>query len=386
MSTRPAVLTAVQRMLWSESMGHCMNPGCQMDLFRNGVFLGEIAHIEENAAGGSVSYENLLILCRNCHKEIDAQRTATTEQVLLKWKANRNDEIRQQFTQAFGSFKELKLHVVPILRRNLAIFRSYGPGDSDRDYSARYSLWLKFEGELIANNQKLVAMLEKNEHLLHQSNRKIVEDFISHTQEFISTRGDQLTRRINLFPRELNSIFGIEQIDGSLVESISALQNLIGHLIARKSFVSLELTPNMVLTYRKGGRREQLNLSDRPRVQQVYWNGHFYHPQTTDVRYRSLEFILGWLYERNFQYDWPDPTRLTEIVVAGKYNVRFAYKYSLSEIDLYEIANQKNLLIVNLHAWGDNIADKQAIAKVSDTGLHVLRQSEFFQFAYEHLI
>ena len=127
----------------------------------------------------------------------------------------------------------------------------------------------------------------------------------------------------------------------------------------------------------------ELNLNDRPRMEQVYWSGNFYHPQTTDVRYRSLEFILGWLYEREIQYDWPDPTKLTEIIVAGKYSVKFVYKYALSEIDLYEVADRKNLLIVNLHAWGDNIADKQAIAKASDTGLHVLRQSEFFQFVYE---
>ena len=196
MSNRPTVPTNIKRMLWSESMGHCMNPECETDLFRHGTFLGEIAHIKPHGEGGGVSFDNLLILCRNCHGSIDARRTDATEDTLLNWKVNRNDEIHQRFAKAYQSFKELQVDVVPILKRNLEIFRSYGPEGQDGDYAAKYALWLKFEGELIANNQKLVTILEKNQGLLHASNRTIVENLhLTHGSSSAQRRHTNPTRQ-----------------------------------------------------------------------------------------------------------------------------------------------------------------------------------------------
>ena len=73
---------------------------------------------------------------------------------------------------------------MPLLRRNLEIFDSYGPGHDDSDYAERYAGWLQFEGVLIVNNRKLAMILKRNEELLHKENRGIVETFILHTDEF----------------------------------------------------------------------------------------------------------------------------------------------------------------------------------------------------------
>ena len=97
-------------------------------------------------------------------------------------------------------------------------------------------------------------------------------------------------------------------------------------------------------------------------------------------------FILGWLTQRGIHFKWHDVTKLTEVTIANKYNVKFVYKYLLSDFDLYEVANRKNLIVVNLHIWADNEVDLPKTEKVSEIGVHVLRQSEFFRFAYNNLV
>lgn len=313
MIQRSQVPRGTQKMLWSESMGHCMNSQCHNDLFQDDANIGELAHIRPNADSGDVSFDNLLALCRHCHKIIDDNREQWPSDLLRHWKKNRNSEIRQQFTKRFTSFEDLKTIVVPILERNGSIFDSYGPtGDPSIDVN-RHRLWLRFEGELIANNQRLEQILVANKDLLHRENQKIVQNFLDHTKEFIQTRGDEPVSRVLLFPGELTSVFGIERINGSPVANISPLQNLITQLVHDDRFVSLELVPDQVLTYREKGGLQELHLNDRPRVQQLYWSGRFYSPQTSDVRYESLVFILSWLNQRGIRFEWPDVTRLTEI-------------------------------------------------------------------------
>ena len=386
MNQRPPTPRRIQKMLWSESMGHCMNPQCHKDLFQDDANIGELAHIEPNADGGGVSIDNLLVLCRHCHKTIDDNPQQWPRDVLRLWKRDRNSEINQNFTERFASFDDLKTVVVPILERNGRIFDDYGPtGDPSAD-AIRHKLWLRFEGELIANNRRLEQILIANKELLHPQNQKIVDAFVAHAREFVQTREEAPVSRVNLFPSEVNSVFGIERVNGVPVPNTYALQNFIAQLVHEDRFVSLELVPDQVLTYREDGKLQELHLNDRPKVQQLYWSGRFYNPQTTDMRYGSLVFILNWLRQRGIHFDWRDVTKLTEITIAKKYNIKFVYKYLLSHVDLYEVADRKNLIVVNLHIWADNDVDVPKTEKVSEVGVHVLRQSEFLRFAHNKLI
>ena len=298
----------------------------------------------------------------------------------------RNSEIRQRFTKRFASFKELKAIVVPILERNGHIFDSYGPtGDLSTDMKRR-RLWLRFEGELISNNRQLEQVLVANKRLLPGENQKIVDAFVAHAREFIETREEVPISRVNLFPTELNSIFGIERINGEHVQSISPLQNFIGLLVHENRFISLDWVPDPVLRYLEDDRPQELYPSDRPRVQQLYWSGRFYRPQTSDLRYGSFVFILNWLTQREIEFKWHDVTKLTEITIAERYIIKFVFKYHLAEFDVFEVADRKNLIVVNLHSWADNDVDVAKTKNVSEVGVHVLRQSEFFRFVYDNLL
>ena len=376
----------VERKLWSESMGHCMNPDCHIDLFRDGISTGEMAHIRPHTTGGDASFDNLVILCRNCHQVIDAGRTASTEATLSNWKKNRNREIRRRFTRRYEYFEELRLDVVPILERNLKIFGSYGPSSDEPDDAERYALWLRFEGELIANNLKLTTMLEQNQELLHQENQEIVGEFIAHTREFIQTRENRPASRVNLFPSELNSIFGVERVTHSLAPNVSALQNLIIYLDRRNRFIDLKLVPDQVLIYFDGQERARLHLNDRPRVHQTYWNGKFYRPQTTELRLDGLVFVLQWLHDRNIRYEFRKVGNLTEVTLNKTYQVFFCYEYLVSRATLFNTPTSSGLIVVNLHNWNGGPFSEAAVRYASEIGVRTMNQQEFFVFAHENLL
>ena len=145
----------------------------------------------------------------------------------------------------------------------------------------------------MANNQKIKSLLTANKQLLHPENQKLVQEFLLHIDEFNQTRATRESSRVSLFPQAVNSVFGVEQYIESLAPSVSALQNLIAHLVHEDRFVSLQLVDSQFLTYRESGNQKQLDLNDRPKVQQIYWTGGFYRPQTTKLRLDGLVFVLS---------------------------------------------------------------------------------------------
>lgn len=276
---------------------------------------------------------------------------------------------------------------MPLLKENLKVFKSYGPNHDSSDYAERHAMWLEHEGVLTANNQKLATMLKRNEKLLHKENRGIVDEFISHTREFINTRANRSNSRINLFPTELNSIFGIEQVNESLAPSVSALQNLITALVDADKFIDLELEPYQVVRYTgKKGKQQEIDLNDRPQVQQIYWTGRYYQPQTTNLRLDGLVFTLEWLANRGIHYDFIGPTNLTQVTLNDAYNIFLCYEYCVSRAVLYNAPISKDWLVVNLHNWNDGPYSEQAAEYATDIGATILNQKEFFVFCHRNLL
>ena len=363
-------------------MGHCMNPECHTDLHSGGTFIGEIAHIVPNAHGGDVAYGNLLVLCRNCHRIVDDQRTSQTEEEMSRWKRIRNREIRKRFTKRYDSFEELSDHVVPILERNRSIFDSYGPINNG---ASAHHMWLSFEAELLANNQKLVDILNKNKELLHFANQEIVERFTTHAHEFKETRRDRSNPRRILFPAKLNSIFGVERVSAGLTPNVSALQNMIEQLIRDGEFVDLDLEEEQVLVYRENDSDVVLHLNDRPRVDQILWSRRCYRPQTTSLRLDGLLFTLNWLRRRGFEYRIPNLCELGHIRLEDGTDVIFVYEYCLSASHLYKIDIDEEMLIVNLYNWNGGVISEDAESHAEEFGAVAMNQREFFRFCHRNL-
>lgn len=362
-----------------------MNPGCQWELFQNDASIGEMAHIVPKAVGGDESSENLILLCCNCHKEVDDNRTGSTETTLREWKRQRNHKIQQQFTMQFESFEQWSEAVLPLLKRNGQIFESYGPAYDPLSSSEMHELWLEFENEIISNNERLGLLLDNNRHLLHRENQEIVDDFLKHAREFVTTRDAGPMLRKNLFPTKLLSVFGLETVNESLPPNVSALQNFVSRLLDEERFVELELFPCQVLIYRVQDRNLSTDLTDRPRVQQILYNARCFRPHTTNLRLGNLVFLLGWLEKNGISYEIPDFRDLTRINLNRKYKIKLCYEYILSRSVLQDIRIECGLIVVNLHIWNNAPVTADAIGYATEVGMKTLSQNEFFIFAHNNI-
>ena len=365
-----------------------MNPSCEVYLFDRDTHLADLAHIVPDATDGDASPENLLALCLPCHRKIDDQRDDTTENMLRAWKAARQNELRRRFSKRYSTFEKLAKAVTPLLRSNLSTFRAYGPtDDSHAESGARARLWRRFEGAVLANNQKLVTLLEKNRGLLHRENRDIVDRFARHTAEFLDTRGDTPQVRVVLFPRELNSIFGIEQSIDSLAPSVSALQNLAAQMRRHKSLVKVDILPTPTLRYRaESGVEKLLDLRNRPRVQQLYWTRRCYRPQTTNLRLDGLVFILRWLQDRDVAFEFPLQDNFTEILLPSGQTVYFMYEYCVSVAAMEQAPLRRETLVVNTHNWNQGPFSKRAVLYARKIGVSTLNQNGFFVFVHNNVL
>ena len=83
--SRDPISVNVQRRLYAESMGRCMNPTCKKELFSPSGDLIEKAHIDPYCKTADNSFENLVVLCPNCHTDFDKNSAFTPEEVLT-WK------------------------------------------------------------------------------------------------------------------------------------------------------------------------------------------------------------------------------------------------------------------------------------------------------------
>ncbi|EAD8855613.1 HNH endonuclease, partial [Listeria monocytogenes] len=79
--SRENITENVKRRLYTESMGRCMNPNCQRELLQGSGDIIEKAHIIPYCKTSDNSFENLIVLCPNCHKSFDKSSSFSTEQV-----------------------------------------------------------------------------------------------------------------------------------------------------------------------------------------------------------------------------------------------------------------------------------------------------------------
>ena len=383
-NARPQVPRNVERQLWSESSGFCMNPECLTKLITESTMqsIAEMAHIVPHTQGGDVSEENLILLCGNCHSETEPLRAQNCKKQLREWKSQAKQRIKQQFSKRFSSFDLLAKEVRPILERNHLIFITYGP-TSDR--SETHQLWLKFESELIANNSKLKFLLSQNLSLFHIENQETVKSFVLHADEFIQTREHKAKTRALLFPTGLLSMFDIKPEDTTLVPSVSALQNLIRQLKNEGDFIDLDLLPEPTLKYLADGETKCLSLKDRSNVQQIYFNRQLYVPKKTALRLESMLFFLGWLTNNGIEWTFNDYSDLTTLTLKGKYRVKLFYSYCLSISDLQNKSLNPGDHIVNLHNWNDGPTSDDAMEFAHTLDIKIYNQNEFFAFCHREI-
>lgn len=234
MIQRTEISENIKRRLYAESMGRCMNPNCQKELFRTNGDIIEKAHIDAYCKTADNTFENLVILCPNCHTDFDKNSAFTPDEV-KGWKQIRKQELDKLFCKEFSSFDDLKKEVAPLLSENKTIYENYYlNGNKD--------LWNKFEFKILINNRKLKNLFMNNRNLFQShtvksySNLACIDNFMLHVEEFEQTRLDDEKNRQILFPTEINSMFGIAPVNYDLLPLTESLEVLITKLNKEGTF------------------------------------------------------------------------------------------------------------------------------------------------------
>lgn len=373
---RKSTKEGVLRRLYAESMGRCMNPNCQISLFLDAGDIIERAHIVPYFDGEDNSYDNLLVLCPNCHTNFDKNKLFNTSEV-RSWKVKRMSEVESFFSKRYKTFLEMKEVIKPLLLDNKAIFENYYIGENK-------NLWEKFEGKVLVNNATIKGILENNLNLLqksdvYESNLEIVMKFIAHINEFQLTRGSGEKIREVLYPKEVDSIFGVQSIEDSLSPSTESHEAFLKKMIHEDRLVSIGLGYDQpYITIKENDCESVVYLYDTPRLRQLYFDNKCF--RATKVRLDSLNFILKYLRNNGISFEYKEKGNLQEIVVAD-ISIIFVYEYCLSKEFLTRLAPPANTVIVNLHNWnGEKCISKEAFELADNLDVRLLYTNNFYSF------
>lgn len=222
-----AVSKRTKRLLWSRSGGYCQNPACNCELFaffENGAVSsqGELAHVIGQSARGPRGqcglavekrdeYQNIILLCPTCHTLADKNPKQFSAKMLHEWKRCHEEKIQQSFmVPIYDTRESLRTIVYAALRRNRAVFRQYGPhsGHSVNSLSDAAAAWRRYVfSDIIPNNRRVAELLNANEHLLSESEKNLLDEFVLHQQafEYNHVSGDK-TSAAPTFPDEMDTI------------------------------------------------------------------------------------------------------------------------------------------------------------------------------------
>lgn len=371
--SRLAISEQTKRKLWAESMGKCMNPDCEQELFLEKWDIIELAHIVPYADTKDNSFENLIVLCPNCHTNFDKNHKYSKDQV-KDWKQRRQEDRDEFFSQEFQSFDELEEKIKPLLIRNKIIYENYY-------LEEKKELWEKFEPQILINNHKIKLLLNKNMHLLQtnkewESNQTIINELIQHIDEFEVTRGNKEKERAVLFPEKVNSIFWVAPIKEQeiMLQSLASLECFIQKLKQNGSLIDVDLiSQDPKITYTKNKTTIVLYLRDTPKLRQEYYN--YQCLRKAWVRIKSFLFFLQYMKNNNIEFWRQDKTQLSVIQVNSR-SLIFLSKYLLSRADIIALYPKAQTIIVNIDTW--NTISKEAYEFAKKIGIDLRNQEDFF--------
>ena len=367
----------VQRKLYAESMGRCMNPDCKEELFQYNGDMIERAHIRPFCDTEDNSFENLIVLCPNCHTNFDKNFAFKSDQVKM-WKQIRKQEFDGFFSEKYATFDDLRNNVAPLLLENKTIYENYYL-DGEKE------LWNQFEGKILSNNRKLRKILESNFGLIQRhtnkdySNLELVHLFLAHINEFEDTRLEEEKNRHVLFPEKINSMFGISPVKEFLLPSVESLEALITELKNEDKFIGISIgNDNPYIRLNEGEDSVNVFLHDTPRIRQLYFDYNCF--KTTKVRLESLNFALKYIYSRKVKFEFSKDNNLREIIV-NNVKIIFVYEYCLSKVTLTQLSPEATSVIVNLHNWnGESCISKEAYDFSEVIEVTLLTMDGFYEY------
>lgn len=211
--------------LFANSGGYCQNPNCNENLFKSfeekEIHIAEIAHIISVNNGARTNskltpeekgnYNNLILLCPNCHTTIDKAEDSFPEELILKWKLEHKNKLNITFgIKKYKSRDDVKKALEQFFRENKMIFDNYGPNTDERfnPESEIPKIWLKkIRKFIIPNNRKIFELIQTNYALLNSFEKDIFEEFKLHINDFEAKHIFREQSNGTQFPNQITNIY-----------------------------------------------------------------------------------------------------------------------------------------------------------------------------------
>jgi hypothetical protein len=212
--------------LFADSGGYCQRPECSNRLFvdtgSKNIHLAEMAHIIAAGGAGPRSnaavtqkekgvYDNLILLCANCHTTVDKAPADFPDTLLKEWKRKHVERIAGLFgAVVYADRASARKAIEPALTENRAIFEKYGPNNDYRENpeSEVARVWQrKMRAIILPNNRKILTIIDANQHHLTLGEIQTLEAFRQHVDDLEAKHvgdnsGDVATR----FPSGMSGI------------------------------------------------------------------------------------------------------------------------------------------------------------------------------------
>jgi len=214
-----------QRRLFAASAGYCQNPGCANKLFVDAsgksVHIAEMAHVFAANDGGPRAklelteaergaFENLVMLCANCHTMVDKAPDAFADSMMLAWKREHSNKLQALFRAVQFDSRVAAHHIVePLLEQNFAIFQQYGPHIDDACnplFGAAEQWKRKMLTRILPNSRRILAVLDANRRLLNENEKTTLERFRQHIDDLEAFHIEDSNEDASRFPAELSDI------------------------------------------------------------------------------------------------------------------------------------------------------------------------------------
>ncbi len=217
-----------ERALLANSGGRCCNPACRKNLLveHDGrrATIAEMAHIIARSKAGPRGehdldpderdvYDNALLLCPNCHDEVDEFPDTFPPDLLHKWKADRERQIAEGTeTPCYDDRDALVSEIRHLLRENHAIWLTVGPGgpEGEKTQARTVGQWRRqLQETIVPNNWRVLALGRHNQKLLTQEELNALAEFRVHADALAyNALADEPVEGQIRYPESMQQHFG----------------------------------------------------------------------------------------------------------------------------------------------------------------------------------
>lgn len=218
------------KRLFSSSGGFCQKPDCREPLFESAggktITIGELAHIFSAIDNGPRTnteltpaerghFDNIILLCANCHTKIDKAEEHYNDEVIRKWKENHIETINSAFgVKKYESRRDVWGELNRCFNQNNAIFEAYGPHSESafNPESPDANIWTrKIQTHILPNNRKIHRLIDENYELLNDHEVKVAEELFIHIDDFEAKHLGITADNGKRFPVNANNLFKDEK-------------------------------------------------------------------------------------------------------------------------------------------------------------------------------